>query len=292
MYRAKRRAYFVFVALVAPALLLRTLTAAYPIVQTAYLSVTNLHLLEGTNSFVGLDNYRQVLQNSDFHSIFGFTLAFIFLSTILELCLGLLVALLLNAKFRGRFVARTINLIPWAIPTIVVAFAFQWILDDQFGMFSHWIHHFTGQRLALLNSALSARICLILVNVWKNTPFMAIIFLAGLQGIPDELYEAAKVDGAGAWRRFCYITLPMMTPLLIAMGMYFVIWQLASFDLVFGLTRGGPGIATTLLSLQILQEGLFFFKFGYASAINVILMILVAFVGMIGVVWFRRTTYQ
>ncbi len=292
MYRAKRRAYFVFVALVAPVLLLRTLTAAYPIVQTAYLSVTNLHLLEGTNSFVGLDNYRQVLRNSDFHSIFGFTLAFIFLSTILELCLGLLVALLLNAKFRGRFVARTINLIPWAIPTIVVAFAFQWILDDQFGMFSHWIHHLTGQRIAPLNSALSARVCLVLVNVWKNTPFMAIIFLAGLQGIPDELYEAAKVDGAGAWRRYCSITLPMMTPLLIAMGMYFVIWQLASFDLVFGLTRGGPGIATTLLSLQIFQEGLFFFKFGYTSAISVILMVLVALIGMIGVVWFRRATYQ
>jgi multiple sugar transport system permease protein len=129
------------------------------------------------------------------------------------------------------------------------------------------------------------------VNVWKNTPFVAIICLAGLQGIPAELHEAAKMDGAGAWQRLYKITLPMITPLLVTMGMYLIIWQLASFDLVFGLTRGGPGIATTVVSLDILQEGLFFFKFGYASAISVLLMILVACIGLVGILWFRRIDY-
>ena len=286
-----RKLYLIFALLAAPAVLLRILTALYPMFQTAYLSMTNLHLLEGTRSFIGLENYRHLLQDKDFFRILGFSLMFVLVSTVLELCLGLLVALLLNAKFRARNLARTITLLPWAIPTIVAALAFQWLLDDQFGLFSHWAHALTGQRPAWLNSALGARTCLILVNVWKNTPFVAIICLAGLQGIPAELHEAAKIDGAGAWHRLRKITLPMMSPLLITMGMYLVIWQLASFDLVYGLTRGGPGIATTVVSLNILQEGLFFFKFGYASAISVFLMIIVACVGLAGILWFRRIDY-
>jgi multiple sugar transport system permease protein len=291
MDRKRQKVYTIFIVLAAPAVLLRILTAVYPMFRTTYLSMTDLHLVEGTRSFIGSENYRQLLQDNDFFYILGFSLVFVLVSTLLELCLGLLIALLLNAKFSGRYLARTITLLPWAIPTIVAALAFQWLLDDQFGLFSHWIHYCTGQRPALLNSAFGARICLICVNVWKNTPFVAIICLAGLQGIPAELHEAAKMDGAGAWQRLYKITLPMITPLLVTMGMYLIIWQLASFDLVFGLTRGGPGIATTVVSLDILQEGLFFFKFGYASAISVLLMILVACIGLVGILWFRRIDY-
>jgi multiple sugar transport system permease protein len=259
--------------------------------QTGYLSMTNLHLLEGTQSFVGLENYRQLSQDEGFLGVLVFSLAFAFVSTVLQLVLGLLVALLLNAQFRGRYLVRSVNLLPWAMPTIVAALVFQWLLDDQFGLLSQWIYACTGQRLALLNSVWGARTSLILVNVWKNAPFVAVICLAGLQNIPRELHEAAIIDGANAWQRLFGMTLPLMTPLLITMGMYLVIWQLANFDLVFGLTRGGPGIATMLLSLSILEEGMFFFKFGYASAISVILMFLVAGFGLIGVLWFRRIDY-
>jgi multiple sugar transport system permease protein len=287
-----RRNYLVFLVLVAPVLLLRLLTAAYPIIQTIHLSTTNLHLIKHTNSFVGLDNYRLLLKDPNFLTAFGFTMAFVIFSTVLQLGVGLLIALLLNAKFRGRFTARTINLIPWAVPTIAAAFAFRWILDDQFGMFAHWIYQLFGIRPAFLNSALGARTCLILVNVWKNAPFMGLIFLAGLQGVPEEMYEAANVDGANAWKRFIHVTLPMVAPLLITMSMYFIVWQLASFDLIYGLTRGGPGVSTTVLGFQIFQEGLLFFKFGYASAISVVLMVLVALVGMAGVLTFRRFDYQ
>lgn len=290
MLTKKRRARLLFLALVTPVLLLRTLTGLYPMLQAVHLSTTNLHLIDGTNSYVGMDNYRQLLHDGDFQHALAFTLIFIFFSTLLELVMGLLVALFLNIRFRLRLLARTINLIPWAIPTIVVAYTFQWMLDDQFGILAHWAEALTGHRPALLNSPLGAQISLILVNVWKNAPFMAIVFLAGLQGIPQELYEAAKVDGAGKWQRFGHVTVPMMTPLAITMGMYFVIWQMASFDLIFGLTRGGPGTATTVLSLKIFQEGLVFFKFGYASAISVVLMVLVASIGVIGMVWFRRST--
>ena len=281
----------IFAALVAPVILLRLATAAYPIGQTLWLSMTDTHLFDSEHSFVGLNNYRMLFADPDFRSMLGFSIIFIAASTLLEIVFGLAIASMLNNKFKGRLLARTMNLIPWAIPTIVAAYAFQWILDDQFGMFSHWISQLTGIRPAVFNTASSARITLVLVNVWKNSSFMAVIFLAGLQGVPEELYEAAKVDGAGPLRRFWKITLPMLMPLLITMGMYFLIWQLANFDLVYGLTSGGPGIATTIIPLNIFHEGMIFFKFGYASAISVILMIIVATLGLLGVMQFKRFNY-
>lgn len=277
-----------FALLVAPIVVLRLSTAAYPVVRTAYLSLTNSSLLGGAQEFIGLDNYRALRTDFGVRNSVEFTLVFVVGSTLLQLTIGLLVALLLNEKFRGRAFARAINLIPWAIPPIVAAFAFRWLLDDQFGLIPHWINTLTGERLAPLSSAFSARLWLIIVNVWKNAPFMAVVFLAGLQGVPEDLYEAAKVDGANGWQRFWGITFPMMLPLLIAQGMFFVVWQLAAFDLIYGLTNGGPGVSTVVLSLRIFQEGLIFFKYGFASAVSMVLMGLVAAVGVIGLVFFRR----
>jgi multiple sugar transport system permease protein len=291
IYGSKRNAIFLFWLLVGPVVLLRLATAAYPIGRTLWLSMTDTHLFDSEHAFVGLENFRLLFSDPDFSKILGFSLVFIALSTFLELVFGLLIASFLNSKFKGRFLARTINLIPWAIPTIVAAYAFQWILDDQFGMFSHWISEAFGVRPAVLNTAFGARVTLILVNVWKNSSFMAIIFLAGLQGVPEELYEAARVDGAGPVRRFFTITLPMLMPLMITMGMYFLIWQLANFDLVYGLTSGGPGIATTILPLNIFHEGLIFFKFGYGSAISVILMLIVSVLGFFGMLQFKKWSY-
>jgi multiple sugar transport system permease protein len=282
------RRYFTFFLLIAPIVILRLATAAYPVGRTAYLSMTNSALLSGTNEYVGLDNYRALRDDFGIRSAIEFTIVFVLGSTALELVLGLLVALLLNAKFHGRNGVRSINLIPWAIPTIVAAFAFRWMLDDQFGLITQWIYQITGNHIAPLSSATGARVSLILVNVWKNAPFMAVVFLAGLQGVPDDLYEAAKVDGANGWQRFWAITFPMMLPLLIAQGMFFIVWQLAAFDLIFGLTNGGPGVATVTLSLRIFQEGLLFFKYGFASAISMVLMALVAVVGLVGLALFRR----
>jgi trehalose/maltose transport system permease protein len=209
-------------------------------------------------------------------------------STVLELIVGLAVALLLNAKFRGRGFVRSINLIPWAIPPIVAAYAFRWLLDDQFGLIPTWINQITGDRIAPLTSPFDARLSLILVNVWKNAPFMAIVFLAGLQGVPEDLYEAAKVDGARAWQRFWAITLPLLLPLLIAQAMFFVVWQLAAFDLIYGLTNGGPGVATEVLALSIYQEGMLFFRYGFASAVSMLLVAIVAIAGLLGLTFFRR----
>lgn len=118
---------------------------------------------------------------------------------------------------------------------------------------------------------------------------MGIVFLAGLQGVPQELLEAATVDGANAWQRFWRITMPLIMPLTITMALFRIVWSLAGFDLVYGLTFGGPGVATSVLSLQVFREGINFFNFGFASAISVLLLAFVAIVGIVGLWLFRKT---
>ena len=181
-----------------------------------------------------------------------------------------------------------INLIPWAIPTIVAGYAFRWLLDDQFGLLPFWVHQIFGFSPVIFISPPAAQIAVILVHAWKNVPFVALVFLAGLQGVPLDIYYSAKVDGANAWQRFWRITLPLIMPLTVTMVIFWLIWSLASFDLVYGLTLGGPGTATTLLALQIFREGIMFFKFGYASALSVILLLFVAVIGMCGLWLFRK----
>ncbi|NLE50323.1 MAG: sugar ABC transporter permease [Chloroflexi bacterium] len=286
--RATRRRYGLFVLLVAPAVLLRFGTAVYPIVQTIIYSFRDFSLLRGTDTFIGLENYADLTTNFGVRSALSFTVIYVIASTILELGAGLLIAQLLNSNFKGQTFARTINLIPWAIPTIVAGYAFRWLLDEQFGLIPYWVTQFTGEQMVVFIDPVSARVAVILAHVWKDAPFMAVVFLAGMQGIPLDLYEAAKVDGANAWHRFWRITMPLVAPLVITMGLFRIVWSLASFDLVLGLTAGGPGVATSVLALQIFREGILFFKFGFASAISMLLLVLVALVGAIGLWLYRR----
>jgi multiple sugar transport system permease protein len=284
---AKRR-YLLFILLVAPAFVLRLTTAAYPIFETILQGFTNLDVIKNTNSYIGFQNYQTVTGDFQVQSAVYFTILLIVFSTLGDLIVGMLIALLLDSKFRGRGFARTINLIPWAIPTIVAGYGFRWLLDDQFGLLPFWIQQVTGYRpVAFINPTLAQAI-VILAHIWKDAPFMAIVFLAGLQGVPTDLYDAAKVDGANAWRRFWQLTVPLIMPLTVTMGLFRLVWSLGSFDLVYGLTQGGPGEATSVLALQIFRNGIMFFKFGYASAISVILLLLVAAIGLVGLALFRR----
>jgi multiple sugar transport system permease protein len=287
--KINRRRYLLFLILIAPVFFLRLTTAAAPILQTIYLGFTNLSVLQGTNEFVGLQNYQKMDQDYGVRGALTFTIIYVVASTILVLVVGMAIALLLNAAFRGRTFARTINLIPWAIPTIVAGYAFRWLLDDQFGMIPYWFKEISGIPLVIFISPVGARLAVILVQVWKAAPFMAIVFLAGLQGVPQELHEAAIVDGANAWQRFWRITIPLIMPLTITMGLFQLVWFLAGFDLVYGLTFGGPGVATSVLALQIFREGILFFKYGFASALSVVLLIIVAIIGLIALALFRKT---
>lgn len=286
--KTTKRRYLLFLALVAPAFILRIVTAAYPILQTIYLGFTNTDLLKGTNAFIGLKNFASISTNYGVKGSITFTIEFVLVTTIIDLVLGMLIALFLNSNFRGRGFARVINLIPWVIPTIVAGYAFRWLLDDQYGLIPDWIFMVFGVRPVFFISPIWSRISVFLVHAWKNAPFVAIVFLAGLQGVPQDIYDAAKVDGANAWQRFWLITLPLILPLTITMVIFWLIWTLASFDLVYGLTLGGPGVATLVLALQIFREGIMFFKFGFASALSIVLLILVAIIGVVGLWLYRK----
>jgi multiple sugar transport system permease protein len=287
--RSVSRRYILFLLLIAPAFVLRIVTAAYPIFQTIQLSFTNLDLIKNTNEFVGLKNYGNILTDTGVRGALTFTIILVVASTLLDLIMGMLIALLLNASFRGRGFARTINLIPWAVPTIVAGYVFRWLLDDQFGLLTTWIYQLSGVHVVAFINVIASRTIVVLAYVWKDAPFIAVIFLAGLQGVPEELYDAAKVDGANVWDRFWLITIPLILPLTVTMGMFRLLWSLGNFDLVYGLTQGGPGVATSVLALQVFRTGILFFKFGMASAISVVLLIFVAIIGIIGLWLFRKT---
>jgi multiple sugar transport system permease protein len=282
------RRYLLFVLLIAPAFILRLATAIYPLGRTLELSLRDFRNYGTVETYVGLDNFRYLPEDFGFNGAISFTILFVVFSTIFQLVIGMLIAELLNRRFAGRGLVRAINLIPWAIPTIVAAYAARWMLHDQFGMISHWIYLLSGQRPLFFVDPQLARLSVIATNVWKNAPFMAVIFLAGMQGISEELYDASKVDGANSLQRFYYITLPMMIPLIVTMCTFFIIWQVASLDLVYGMTRGGPGVATDVLALLIFDEGIRSFNYGFASAIGVMLILFVGFIGMVGILLFRR----
>lgn len=284
----RQRRIIIFVALVAPVFILRFVTSVYPIGNTIWLSFTNTHLIDQTNDFVGFENYEFLPKDPAIRSAMGFTIAKTLISTALQLFLGLLIALMLNSARKGRNFGRAINLIPWAIPGISAAYAFRWLLDDQFGLIPEWTFLLTGTRPLIFVTALGAQTALIFLTVWKSVSFVAILFLAGLQGVPTELYEAAKVDGANAWQNFWLITLPLVMPLVVTMSIFLMIGQLGGIDLVYGLTNGGPGNATATLGLRIFQEGMRFFKFGYASAISVVLLLLICVLGALGVLVNRK----
>jgi len=282
------RRYITFFLLVAPALLLRISTSVYPVLQTIYLSFFEVNLVSQTNLYVGLQNFIRLARDISIRDITSFTIMFTLLSTLLELIFGMIIANFLNTNFTGRQLARTINLIPWAIPTIVAALAFRWMFDDQYGLIVDWIYRLFGIRPALLVFPLTSQLSVILVNVWKNTPFTAIVLLAGLQNVPPELYEAARIDGANSLQAFRWITIPVSVPIIITLILFHIIWQLSGFDLIYGMTSGGPGIATTLIGYRIFQKGMLWYDWGTASALGVVLILIVAIIGIIGLYLFKK----
>ena len=266
--------------LVLPTLLVVVLVAGYPLAQVFYWSFfkADIAFVEPPE-FVGLENYAYLFQDPDFRQALWNTLKFTVVSVSLETVLGLAIALIIHANFRGRGLVRTAILIPWAIPTVVSAKMWQWMLNDVYGVIN-----VLGVKLGLLSQkvAFLARPELLLpsiiaVDVWKTTPFMALLLLAGLQMIPEELYEAASIDGASRWQQFWSITLPLLTPALVVALIFRTLDALRVFDVVFVMSGVNP--ATRTLAVYNRQTLVDFQDLGYGSAISVaILVIIFAFV--------------
>ncbi len=289
--RRRTRLILLGYLLVAPAILWRLAVAIYPFLNTIFQSFTNNSPLAGTQRFIGLDNFVRMFHDPAIIQSLTFTFIFTGASTAIQLIYALGVAILLNSAFRGRGFVRAINLLPWAMPAIVIATASQWMFNSQFGMIDDLIARVLPFRPIWLANPDLARLVVILLDVWKNSPWAAIIILAGLQNIPRELYEAARVDGASAWRTFRSVVLPLLMPLIFTLLIFISTYRVLTFDLVYGLTQGGPGNATTLLSYQVYQLAFTGLYYGYGSSVAVFSFLIVVALSVIFFLLMRRSEH-
>ncbi|MBN1202479.1 MAG: ABC transporter permease subunit [Anaerolineae bacterium] len=282
----RQRRYILAFALITPAVALRTFTTFYPFIQTLILSFQKYNPAFPPRQYVDFRNFERISTDLVVRESLEFTLVFVFVSTFFQMFLGLVIAHLLNANFRLRGLARTISLIPWAVPMVVAAIGFRWMFDDQFGMIPDLLGR-VGIHEKWLVDPVNAQVAVIFVNVWKSTPFCALLLLAGMQGISLDLYEAAKVDGANWFDSLRFITVPMIMPIMVTVTMFMLVWQLAVFDLPFAMTGGAPGFATTVVAQKIYLE-INSLNYSFAAAISVMLVLIVTLIGGAGVYTLRR----
>jgi multiple sugar transport system permease protein len=261
-----------------PAAIMLAAVVLYPAGNTIWMSLHVIHLDEPFlgEPFIWLRNYGRVLQDADFQSSLFVSVYFTAGSVIVELLLGLAVALVLNESFPGRGLMRAAILVPWAIPTIVSASMWSWLYSPSVGAFNgllNLLHIATGP-VDMLGSASLAMPAMIIADVWKNTPFVALLLLAGLQVISGELYEAARVDGANAWQRFVRITLPLLRGSVVIALLFRTLSAFQTFDLAIALTNGGPGSVTEVLSLHTYRILFEDSNFGQGSALAAIVAII------------------
>jgi|SaaInlStandDraft_4_1057021.scaffolds.fasta_scaffold42379_1 multiple sugar transport system permease protein len=258
----------------------------FPLIETVRLSVTNTKLI-GTGDFVGIDNYVTLLSDPLFWRTLERTIVWTLVSVGLKTLLGLGGALLLNENFAGRTLARTLTLLPWIVPISIGAIAWTWLYNGQHGLINGiLLHlHIIGEPFELLAGKTSAFIAAVINDAWVGTPFMAIIFLASLQAIPGDLYEAAHVDGANRLQRFRHITIPQLKQALLMATLLSSVWTFNSFDVIWVMTGGGPRDATTTLVIQTFRTAFGSFKFGLASALAVIVFVILA---VVSVIYFKQ----
>lgn len=225
--------------------------------------------------FVGWQNYLDLLTDPVARHSLANTLIFVAVTVPLEVLLGLGLALVINEPFRGRGLVRAVALVPWAIPSTVASQMWRFIFNDRYGLFNYFLFgDQTGLYLAPLADPQMALAAIMVADVWKTTPFAALIILAGLQAVPDELYEAASVDGAGGWQKFRRITLPMVKPAILLAFLFRTIDALRLFDLVFVMTQGGPADATNVLQFYGYKKSFAEGMIGAGSAVSVLVFLL------------------
>jgi multiple sugar transport system permease protein len=266
------------VFMVTPSMVLIALVAVYPVIYGIWLSLHQYSLitagLSRWASPAGLGNYKSALQSSEFWSATRITFEFTIASVFLETLLGLAMALVMKEAFRGQGVVRTVVLVPWAVLTVVTAIMWKTIFDPNLG----FVNQLLGTKTVWLGQEPHALLVMIFADTWKTAPFMALLLLAGLQVIPGDIYEAAKVDGATTWQRFTRITLPLLTPALLVALIFRTMDALRAFDLPKVLTNGANGTTTlSLLSSRTFQENRLYGEGSALAILTFIIVMIVAF---------------
>lgn len=259
-------------AFLAPAAILLAAVTLYPIIYVFWLTLQRYSLIAGPSSFTGIDNFVRLFNDARFWNALGNTIYFTVISVAAELALGLAIALLLARPFTGQAAMRTIVLLPWAIPTVVAARMWGWMYNGDFGV----INYLLGTDINWLGSPTWAIHAAIVMDVWKSTPFVALLLLAGRLTIAPELYQAAQLDGAGSWALFRYVTFPLLRPLIFVVLIFRTIDAFRVFDAIYVLTGGGPANTTETLSIYAYKVMFQELQFGYGSTLAVVVFVCVA----------------
>jgi multiple sugar transport system permease protein len=267
---------FLAYILIAPAVIYLLCIVGWPLIETFRLSFTNSSI--AGEDYVGFENYEKLLSSSKFSKIAIRTFVWTFFSVLLKLIIGMIGAVLLNASLRGRSFFRILVLPPWVVPIAIGALGWMWVYNGHFGILSG-----IGIRLGILDGPFSflayknsAFIATMVTDIWVGVPFVTLFFLAGMQAIPRDLYEAAYCDGAGRFSRWYHITLPQLTPVIITMSLISAVSTFVSFDIIYILTEGGPRGATTTLIIDTYKMALGNYKFGKGSARAVMIVIMIS----------------
>jgi multiple sugar transport system permease protein len=263
--------------MVAPAVLVLAAVTAYPLVYNLWNSVHRVVLSNPSQAgFAGLANYRAALTSSEFTSALLRTVLYTVISVAVQMVAGLAIALVLHKWFRGRGFVRAAVLIAWAVPTVVAATLWKTMFDPRTGFVDYLlgVFHLPGAHVTWLAGQWTAWVAIGVTDAWKTVPLIAIILLAGLQVIPEEIYEAGRVDGASAWRAFWRLTLPLLKPALLVALIFRTLSALLIFDVIFIMTAGGPGSTTETLSYLDWKAFLVNTDFGAGGAISIVMVVL------------------
>jgi ABC-type sugar transport system permease subunit len=275
------REWGLFLALVAPNLLFLLAFTYWPLVYNVYLSLVDWDMLSPEKTFIGLENYRDLAATPAFWRIFANTFYFVLVGVGATLAISLAVALLLNQKLHGRGAARTVVFAPTVLTGSAIAIVWIYIFDPNYGLLRVFINAVGLASPKWLTDLGWAMPALLIVYVWKNFGYAVVVYLAGLQSIPKEIYEAAVVDGASPWDRFRHVTWPGLGPVSFFLLVTSILNSFQAFDIVAVMTKGGPVNATNTLIYHLYEEGFVAFHAGRAAAIGVVLFILMMGVTLI-----------
>ena len=290
--RDRLRATLVAYAFVGPSLLGVLAFLLAPVVIVAVVSLFRWNLLTAPR-FVGLANYRRMAGDGSVWRSVLTTVYFVLLSIPAQTVLALLLALLLNTKLRGVKTLRALYVVPWMATPVVMGVVWKWIFDPQNGALNAFLGLFGVSPLSWLSSSSLALPSVAAVSVWGGAGYTMLFFLAGLQGIPESMYEAARIDGAGPVQQFLHVTLPLLRPTMFFVLVTSIIGSFQAFDTIYAMTKGGPGEATTVLNFKIFSTAFQLFDDGYASALAMLLFVLLLILTVVQVLYFRkRTTYD
>lgn len=261
--------------LLSPALFILIALVAFPTVYLLFVSTQQWLLSMPNRDFVGLGNFIDLFEAPDFHSALLTTIIYVVASTLLTATAGFVLAFLMSGNLRGRNVMRTIIVLPLIVPPVVAGFSWKFLLSREVGLVGAWFLPILGFEAAMLADPKLAMVSILIADLWSKTPLMFLIFLAGLQAIPNELYEMATMDGTRIGSLIRYIILPLLRPTIGLALVLRLIDAINVFDLIYVMTTGGPGTATQTLPLLGWKIGFNYFNFGQASALAVIMLFLV-----------------